>query len=135
MIEDDESRIAVVTSWLPETCRLIAVRSAGRAIATLKRDEPKTYAGIMLDHDLQMQTTVAAESGRSGTDVVDVIISSVDRDVPILVHSMNPGRAPAMVRRLTAAGFLITYSPFAMLTALGFHRWINEVRELWEGYD
>lgn len=133
MIEDDESRIAAVTSWLPQTFRLLPVRSAGRAIATLKRDEPKTYAGILLDHDLQMQTAVAAERDLSGTHLIDIIISRIHRDVPILVHSMNPGRAPAMVSRLTEAGFWTTYAPFATLTARGFQRWIDEVRDLWEG--
>lgn len=133
LIEDDESRIARVTSWLPPDFRLVIARSAGRAIATLKRDDPTTYAGIMLDHDLQLQTAAAAEVALSGTDLVEVIVRRVDHDVPVLVHSMNPARAPAMVDRLKRAGFMTSYIPFAKLTAEAFESWIEEVRDLWEG--
>ena len=132
LIEDDESRIERITGWLPSELRLVVARSAGRAIGTLRIDGPKTYAGIMLDHDLQQQAAVAAEATLSGTDLVGVIIKRVDRDVPLLVHSMNTSRAPIMVERLKHVGFDVRYAPFQLLTKEAFLKWAEHIQDLWD---
>ena len=132
MIEDDEVRIQRVTDWLPTDLRLVVARSAGRAIATLRLDGPQTYAGIMLDHDLQQQIAAAAEAVLSGSDVVRVLIERIDHDVPVLVHSMNASRASSMVSRLKAVGFDVSCVPFESLAQAHFLAWIEHVRDLWD---
>lgn len=54
IVEDDDERVAKFRSWLPETMRIVHARSAGSAIGILQRDKGRVYAGIMLDHDLQL---------------------------------------------------------------------------------
>jgi len=132
MIEDDEVRIERITAWLPPDLRLVVTRSGGRAMRTLQLDMPATYAGIMLDHDLQQQIVADAESSLSSSNLIDVIIRKINRDVPVLVHSMNVSRGPVLVERLRNAGFYTSYVPFEQLTKQGFLNWIEYVRELWE---
>lgn len=131
LVEDDEVRIERLGAWLPKELRLVVARSAGRAISTLRIDGPQTYAGLMLDHDLQQQIVAPEERGLSGTDLIRVVIDRVDHDVPVLVHSMNSSRGPAMVGRLKQAGFEVSYVPFEMLTEKHFLAWIEHVRDLW----
>jgi CheY-like chemotaxis protein len=132
LIEDDEVRIDRLTNWLPPEFRLVVARSPGRAIATLRMDGPQTYAGVMLDHDLQAQAIVPEESWLSGTDIVPVLIDRVDHDVPVLVHSMNMSRGPAMVMRLREAGFETAHVPFENLSKAHFLKWVEHVNDLWE---
>lgn len=132
MIEDDEVRIERVLAWLPEDVRLVVARSAGRAISTLRIDGPQTYAGLMLDHDLQQQIAVASEALLSGSDLIRVLIERVDHDVPVLVHSMNMSRGPAMVEKLKGAGFSVSYIPFSNLSQRHFLAWVEHVRDLWQ---
>lgn len=132
MIEDDEVRIERIASWLPPDFRLVVTRSAGRAMRTLHLDRPSTYAGIMLDHDLQQQIAADAEASLSSSNLIDLIIRKIHHDVPVLVHSMNSSRGPMLVERLRGAGFYTSYVPFEQLTRQGFLNWIEYVRELWE---
>lgn len=132
MIEDDEVRIERVAAWLPSELRLVVARSPGRAISTLRIDGPQTYAGVMLDHDLQAQAVAPEEAGLSGSDLVRMVIERVDHDVPVLVHSMNMTRSPMMVHRLREAGFDTAYVPFESLTQPHFLKWIEHVRDLWD---
>ena len=132
MIEDDEVRIARIAAWLPPDLRLVVTRSAGRAMRTLQLDRPTTYAGIMLDHDLQQQIAADAEASLSSSNLIDLIIRKIDHDVPVLVHSMNASRGPVLVERLRNAGFYTSYVPFEHLTRQGFLNWIEYVHELWE---
>jgi CheY-like chemotaxis protein len=132
LIEDDEVRIERVSAWLPPELRLVVARSPGRAIATLRIDGPQTYAGVMLDHDLQAQAIAPEEAGLSGSDLVRLIIARIDHDVPVLVHSMNMSRGPMMVQRLKEAGFDTSYVPFESLTQAHFLAWIARVYDLWD---
>lgn len=116
---------------MPDDARLVIASSAGRAIGTLQRDSKKTYAGIMLDHDLQQQAVTATDNCLSGTDLVNVIIRTTDRDVPILIHSMNSSRAPAMASRLDRAGFWVTQIPSNELTRDRLRQWLDDARDLW----
>jgi len=43
----------------------------------------------MLDHDLHQQQKTEKDGLLSGSDLVRIIIRSVDRSAAILVHSMN----------------------------------------------
>jgi CheY-like chemotaxis protein len=130
LIEDDDSRVRIFREWLPEDVRLVHAGSAGRAIGILQRDR-NTYAGIMLDHDLQGQIATDMDFFLSGTNVVKTIIANVTPSTPVLVHSMNPSDAPKMVIALTKSGFSVTRIPMRVLTEEGFKAWLDEVRETW----
>jgi len=130
LIEDDDSRVLIFREWLPEDVRLIHAGSAGRAIGILQRDR-NTYAGIMLDHDLQGQIATDMDFFLSGTNVVKTIIANVPPNTPVLVHSMNPSDAPKMVTALTKSGFSVTRLPMRVLTEQSFIKWLEEVRETW----
>ncbi|MBK5275610.1 MAG: hypothetical protein JJE30_11230 [Desulfuromonadales bacterium] len=132
LIEDDDSRVELIKTWLPDDVRLVHAGSAGRAIGILKRDHRDTYAGIMLDHDLQGQIATDMDFFLSGTNVVKSIIENVSPDTPVLVHSMNPSDAPKMVTALTKSGFSVTRLPMRVMTEEGFSEWLEDVRESWE---
>lgn len=132
IVEDDAERIDLFRAWLPEDVRLVVASSAGRAIGVLRRDRGTVYAGILLDHDLQMQAIDTAADGElSGRQVVDTLIECINRDVPILVHSMNRGGARVMVRKLESAGFDVTRLPMADLGRADLLDWLDLVQENW----
>lgn len=131
LIEDDNSRVEKIRSWLPEDVRLIHAASAGRVLGILKRDSGQ-YAGIMLDHDLQIQAATSVDKELSGSTVVTWIRNMVPTDVPILIHSMNMVRGPEMKRNLERAGFSVTRIVMDDLDRKYLSGWIQEVRENWE---
>jgi CheY-like chemotaxis protein len=131
LIEDDNGRVRKIREWLPEDVRLVHAGSAGRAIGILQRDRD-AYAGIMLDHDLQVNIATEMDFFLSGTNVVKSIIANVPSDTPVLVHSMNPEDAPKMVLALTKSGFSVTRLPMVVMTRSDLNVWIEEVRESWE---
>src|SRR6056297_849675 len=96
MIEDDTERAELLQSWLPKDVIVVMASSAGRALGILERDRGYVYAGLMLDHDLQLQTATEADKGLSGSNIVDAVIRNIDRRTPILVHSYNRSKAPIM---------------------------------------
>ena len=117
-------------SYLPKHIRVVFASSAGRALGIVRADHrnrhaKSPYCGIMLDHDLQEQIICAEEGKLSGMNVVDALIESVSREVPILVHSMNPGEAPIMVKKLNSAAFRITRMPMLELTAEKLLVWLG----------
>ena len=130
IVEDDNNRVKKFQSWLPDDMRLVHASSAGRVLGILQRDRD-VYAGIMLDHDLQIQIATEHDFFLSGTNVVEWIIALVRPDIPVLVHSMNPADAPLMVKRLNKAGFSVTRMPMSELTEQQFAEWLGEVRECW----
>lgn len=135
LIEDDPLRIALFRKWLREDVRLVVASSAGKAVGILQRDRGKVYAGILLDHDLQDQVITQVDRHMSGSDITKVILRNVSRQVPILVHSMNISRAPEMVSNLEAGGFIVSRIPMSVLTREVFLDWVEDVCDLWEGYE
>lgn len=132
MIEDDSERAVVLESWLPEDVIVVLARSAGQALGILERDQGSVYAGIMLDHDLQMQTITESDKVLSGTDIVDAIIRNIDRRTPILVHSHNRTRAPIMASKLSSAGFWVIQIFIDKLAKADVRDWAEDAREIWE---
>lgn len=130
IVEDNEERLECFRSWLPEDVRPVVATSAGRAIGIVQRDRGTVYAGILLDHDLVEQIVADGEQRFSGTHVTDAIITHVSVDVPILVHSMNFGRATAMVSKLEHAGFWVTRAPMSSLTQEKLGAWLEDVRAI-----
>lgn len=131
LVEDDIMRIEKFRSWIPDYVKLVEAMTPGRAIGVLQRDFRDVYAAILLDHDLQQQVSLDAEARLSGSDVVELIVRKVDRETPILVHSMNLSRGPHMANRLRSVGFWVTVIPFNSLTEAQFVDWIDDIRSLW----
>ncbi len=129
IIEDNTQREELLCSWVPPDVRTVIARSAGRAIGILERDRGRVYSGIVLDHDLQEKAATETDRYLSGQDLVDRIIRNVDRDVPILVHSVNASQGWIMAVRLQKQGFDVTHIPMSLLTAQAFAEWMGEVRE------
>jgi hypothetical protein len=75
-----------------------------------------------LDSELQL----------SGRQVVEQLVQRIDRDVPILIHSVNPLGARTMERHLVEHGFDVTRIPFYHLNRQRLGRWLEMVREEWE---
>ena len=132
LVEDSAIREERIRQWLPPGVHMVWARSAGVALGVLARDRGRTYAGLLLDHDLQQQVRGGADGELTGQDVVLKVIDVIDKDVPILVHSMNDGGGSAMARRLEEAGFEVTRTPWADLNKGLFERWLAEVCEWME---
>lgn len=129
VVEDNQDRVIQFKIWAAEVL-FVHAKSAGMAIGCIRRARPDEYHGILLDHDLQMETRGGADRELSGTDVVRVIIDQFRfATMPVLIHSMNDREAPGMERNLSAAGFPVTRLPMAVLTEAAFRAWIEEVRE------
>ena len=136
LVEDDQERADILISYLPRHIRIVFASSAGRALGIIRTDhrnrrENSPYCGIMLDHDLQEQLVCADEGQLSGMHVVDAIIDCVSRDVPILIHSMNPSEAPTMVKKLHSAGFRVTRMPMRELTREKLAVWLEDECEVY----
>lgn len=130
-VEDDDLRMEALAAWLPEDFRAVQVRSAGRAMGVLSRSERHTFAAVMLDHDLQMHAATAEDRMLSSSDLTDLIATRVSKRVPVLVHSMNPSRAPVIAGRLSEYGFDVVQIPFDQLSQSWIEEWLNEARELY----
>ena len=132
IVEDNLERANLIKSWLPSDARPVVVTSAGKAIGLVRRDRGHVYAGIMLDHDLQEHTVNETDQCLNGMTVVDTLIQYISNDIPILVHSVNQSRGPAMVNKLKKFNYWVTRIPMDELTAERCLGWIDDVRELWE---
>ena len=133
VIEDDNGRITYFHNWLLPGFRIVPTTSAGSALGLLERDKGRVYAGICLDHDLQGQAKTEKDRDLSGTTVVQNLIRCMDKSIPILVHSMNPKRAPVMVNMLRSSGFEdVTRKPMGDMSKDFFQVWLGKVREAHE---
>jgi len=129
LVEDDKRRWELFDDWCPEGVHLAWAESAGVALGMIKRDAGRIYSGVLLDHDLQMRKKGGIDGTLCGQDVVLSMIEHLDKDIPILVHSMNPAGGAAMVRQLETAGFVVTRSEWAGMTKGIFDEWLEEVFE------
>jgi CheY-like chemotaxis protein len=132
LVEDDPERITLFKAWSPPDVRLVVARGGGRALGLLERDPGRVYAGLLLDHDLPGQAVNDAERNVSGTQVAHCIQRYVDPDVPVLIHSMNPGGARRMAGFLATAGFDVSVIPMAKMTESHFLAWLDTVRSIRE---
>jgi len=132
VVEDDPRRQEILEGWIQPGFRTVVAWSAGQALGVIERDPGHVYGGILLDHDLQERTVSTADEQLSGMDVADAIIRRVNRDVPILVHSINETQSAVMVHRLKAAGFEVWKYPMTAMTPEILGSWLDIVREAWE---
>ena len=127
LVENSQSRVDQLLVWCPEEFRLVVVASGNAAMGMLRRDAPDTYAGIMLDFDLDRVPGVPDE--RCGMDVAQVIVERVNRATPILVHSMNATGSAIAADRLRSVGFDVTKIPYTSLAMEEFLEWLEECAE------
>lgn len=133
LIEDDPERISIFRAWLMGTeFVLIEASSGGRAKGILQKGMTVGIAGICLDNDLEKQPMTESDLSLSGTGLISAITWSVQRSVPILIHSMNVQKPPAMERALKSAGFSVTRTRMMMLSREAFNEWLIDVRNNWE---
>lgn len=132
IIEDNPERQERLLSWLPPGTRPILAQTGGKAAGLLKRGETAEYAGIVLDHDLDEQMITNEDLLMNGSKIVNLIITNVERWVPILIQSMNPRRGPGMAAKLRQAGFTVDFVPMTQLTAERLHKWTGEAHQLWQ---
>lgn len=133
LIEDSPHRIETFAAWLADSDFVLAVcRSGGQAKGMLARGGAKAIAGIMLDHDLNEATITEQDRSLSSSDLLPLIVTTIRKWTPVLIHSHNPGKAGRMHQVLDAGGLSVTRIRFAELTREAFDRWLQEVRENWE---
>lgn len=133
LIEDDTGRVDVFKRWLEGTeFVLVHVRSAGQALGFIARDGGAVTAGVMLDHDLTDATLTESDRSLSTSDVLPLLTRRLDKLTPVLIHSHNLSRPPAMERMLKSAGFSVTRRRFDQWNAELFAAWLVEVRDAWE---
>lgn len=131
LIEDSPHRVDKIRSWLPADCLMVVAASAGKAIGILQRDRGYVYGAVMLDHDLHEQALTETDLTLSGSDLVGTLVAHLSRDVPILVHSMNPTRAPQVAQRLGRAGFEVSRIPYENLDRETFVTWLEDAHFNW----
>jgi CheY-like chemotaxis protein len=129
LVEDNPARYETFLSWLPAGVRLVWARNAGAALGILQRDRGDTYAGVLIDFDLQRQVYTDGGEQRTGEDVMHAIVSRLARSTSLLVHSMNERDAGPMATALDAAGFPTTRIRMKDLTQDLFQQWVEEARE------
>ncbi|MBF0235350.1 MAG: hypothetical protein HQK65_20290 [Desulfamplus sp.] len=136
IIEDNVDRINIFRQWIYDNTPIVTATSTGVAMGLLKRDNNtkngRVYSGILLDHDLQEQAITASDLSLSATNLIDLIIENINKDVPILMHSMNAVQSITMKKRLEVAGFEVTQNPMKKLTKMAFDEWLTYCYELWE---
>ena len=133
LIEDDPDRISTFERWLEDTgIILIKASSGGRAMGMLRKGMTEGISGICLDHDLEKQPVTDDDLRLSGSQLITSITQTVDRSVPILIHSMNAQKPAAMQRALQSAHFSVTRIRYASLTRELFIEWLDAVRDSWE---
>ena len=132
VVEDSAERERLFREWIPDDFRITFVKSAGRALKVLELDAGRVYAGILLDHDLDQAVADDSELQLSGRQVVERLVQTVDRDVPVLIHSVNPLGARMMEQNLVDYGFDVTRVPFFQLDQARLARWLELVQEEWE---
>ena len=134
LVEDNPQRIKWFQDHLPIAYRLVSVRNGGNALGMLERDSGHVYGGILLDHDLQMKHVASSDRDITGSQVINALIGHIAKSVPILVHSMNLGKAPTMVLKLTEAGYAVTRKSWFEIDVSSYHEWLEEVKDAWDEY-
>jgi hypothetical protein len=109
----------------------VHARSGGRALGVIQRDRT-AFCGIMLDHALQQQAISASDANLSGSVVIRAVMQFISPNVPVMIHSMNPGKAITMGTALEKSVFSVTRMPMGEMSRTAFLEWLEEVREYHE---
>lgn len=132
LVEDDDHRYEKIQSWSPSDVRLVWVTCAGSALGVLNHDKGDVYAGIMLDFDLYQKLHTTDRMPGTGADVAKKIIEVIDKDTPILVHSMNEEERYGVAKLLSEAGFYVTIAPMTELTKERLTAWLEDCRTVYQ---
>jgi hypothetical protein len=134
LVEDDPDRYEKFAKWAPPDVRLVWARTGGIALSILDKDRGSTYQGILLDHDLDKNPIVPADSSIDGRRIAQVITQTTSPCVPVMIHSMNPCWVPTMSEILTKAGFVVDVKRMADLNRKDFTEWIDLCRDTYETF-
>lgn len=133
LIEDNAERITRFREWLVGTqFVVIEASSGGRAKGLLRKGWTDGIAGIMLDHDLEQQPVIPSDLTLSASNLLNSIVPSIPRSIPILIHSMNVDKPPQMQKHLQSSGFSVPRIRMSDLTRESFHEWLQDVMDNWE---
>jgi CheY-like chemotaxis protein len=127
LIEDDSKRADRFKNLAPPGIRIVHARTAGLAIGILRRDR---FKAIILDHDLSKSGITAQDNSLSGSDLVEIIVTSQKRGLPILIHTISREGGPLMAKRLTAEGFDVMRCPYPELSDEVIKKWFQEIIEI-----
>ena len=125
LVENSPQRVEVLEGWCPKDFRLVAVPNGNTAIGMLRRATGKGYSGGMLDFDLD---AIIENDLKSGLDVAQTMLDYTAREVPVFVHSMNPGGANEAVNVLRGAGYDVTRKPFNEMNKEDLLEWLEDCR-------
>ncbi|MGI5865689.1 MAG: hypothetical protein ACOX6T_27010 [Myxococcales bacterium] len=130
-IEDDGRRHDLFKERLPGDVRLVWAKNAGTGLGILGRLSPGDYAGILFDHGLEKRAVTQDGARFNGSHVAEALLgqSAAERDIPILVHSMNVKCGQEMAQRLEDASYPVTRILLSDLSRERFLEWLEEVRE------
>ncbi|MBI3605020.1 MAG: hypothetical protein HY202_03220 [Nitrospirae bacterium] len=127
LIEDDSKRVDRFKALALPGIRIIHARSAGLAIGILRRDR---FNAIILDHDLSNAGITDQDHSLSGSNLVEIVVTSQKRGLPILIHTISRDGGPLMARRLTAEGFEVMRYPYPDLSDEVIKKWFQEIIEI-----
>lgn len=126
LIEDDPNRVKRFNAAAPQGVRIIDARSVGVSLGMLRRDQ---YSGILLDHDLGKAAITAEDRSLSGSDLIETIVVTQKRGIPILIHSVSQQGASIMAKRLNMEGFDVTRCRFPDITDKVLQEWFSKIRD------
>jgi CheY-like chemotaxis protein len=113
ILEDDQFRIDWFTKVFAGVPNVFITKRAAVAIMELTAT---LYDLILLDHDLDERSIYEEDldvvNQNTGHEVAKALRNTVNRETPVVVHSMNPTGAGNMI---AAHPFNITHVPFRIL--------------------
>lgn len=118
IVEDNQYRIDLFKTHWGGQCRIHIFETAWPAITMLKALK---FDAILLDHDLGGRQFVTDDAlNGTGYDVAKIIPDTINKDTPVVVHSVNPVGAQRMV---AAIGPTATHVPFSadLFNIVKFH--------------
>lgn len=114
ILEDDDQRIAWFKEILSKVPILTICKKAGPGLEAVQNQK---FDLIFLDHDLELDHYSAFMEGRemqtetTGLYVARHLDETINKDTPVIIHSMNPDGAEAMYQCLPGS----TQLPFSIL--------------------
>lgn len=113
ILEDDDQRIAWFKEVLSKVPDLAICKKAGPGLEMV---ESKKFDLIFLDHDLELDHYTAFAEGRepqmemTGLFVAKNLGETVNKETPVIIHSMNTTGAESMHQALPGVSTLLPFS-------------------------
>jgi CheY-like chemotaxis protein len=108
ILEDDPTRVNGFNEMFPDY-DLTVTEFFSEAKELLTQNK---YDVIFLDHDLGGRQMVSSDEEETGYQVAKIIDDTINKDVPVLVHSWNPEGAKNIANVLTNGKRQVVVIPF-----------------------